>query len=285
MWTRATKTDTVSSWQEFERDDLLATLHVHVFCAYRSRLGPAWSCQRSCDSRSRLYFVHGGAGELRHHDGVFRLRPGGLYLLPAGTPHDHRCQRRLDLSWCHFAATLHTGLDLFARMQVPFELRPAAAARVPDLFADLIRLYHDDSLGAVLRRSGLLLQLLALFLEQADMAAWNRWHTRAAAFAPALAEIERRLHEPIAIAELAQRLHRHPATFTRAFKAALGVAPHQYQLRRRIEAAQLALAQGDDKLETIGTGLGFGDAFHFSRVFKKITGLAPARYRELIRSP
>lgn len=285
MWTRETRADGRQAWQEFARDDLLASLHVHVFCAYRSRLGPAWTCLRASDSRARLYFVTAGAGELRHHDRLFRLRPGGLYLIPAGTPHDHRCARRLDLYWCHFSATLHTGLDLFAQMPTPWELRPADAAPLRARFAELVRLYRDDSPGAVLSRSGLLLQLLAPFVEQADLSAWNRWHTRAAVFAPVLEALERRLTQRLAIPELAALARQSPAYFARRFKQLFGTAPHQYQLRRRIEAAQLALTQSADKLEVIAAGLGFVDAFHFSRVFKKVTGLTPRRYRELLHLP
>ncbi len=285
MWQRETRSDTVDSWQEFVGDDLFAMLQVHVYCAYRSRLGPAWKCENASDLRGRLYFVTAGTGMLRHHDQEFPLRPGGLYLIPAGVPHSHSCSRQLELYWCHFAVLLRSGVDLFTRMSLPYELRPPKANRMPERFAELVRCCKDDSLGSVLRRSGMLMQLLAPFLDRADLSGWNRWHSSVAVFVPALLAMEQRVSERVLIPELAALVRLSPASFAKKFKQVFGLAPHHYQLEKRIGAAQLMLAQSDEKLMTIGTHLGFTDAFHFSRAFKKITGTPPSRYRELIRGP
>ena len=285
MWRRELQSDNVGCWQEFVGDDLFAMLQVHVYCAYRSRLGPSWTCEGASDLRGRLYYVTSGTGAVSHHGKAYPLRPGRLYLIPSGVQHSHRCARRLELYWCHFAVRLRSGVDLFTQMSLPYELLPPKEERTDERFAELVRLCQDDSLGSVLRRSGMLMQLLAPFLDRADLSGWNRWHSSAAVFMPALREMEERVAERLLIPQLAALVRMSPSCFAKRFKQVFGLAPHQYQLEKRIGAAQVMLAQSDDKLMTIGTHLGFTDAFHFSRAFKKLTGTTPSRYRELIRCP
>ncbi len=71
--------------------------------------------------------------------------------------------------------------------------------------------------------------------------------------------------------------------FRRKFSAALGVAPAQYRLGRRIDRAAEKLATSDVSLKEIATELGFCDEFHFSKLFKRRTGLSPSAYRTQVR--
>lgn len=67
--------------------------------------------------------------------------------------------------------------------------------------------------------------------------------------------------------------------FTKAFFQSTGLTPHQWILRARIDQAKALLGQGLD-LASIATSCGFSDQSHFSRVFKKITGFSPAKWRK-----
>jgi AraC family transcriptional regulator len=67
--------------------------------------------------------------------------------------------------------------------------------------------------------------------------------------------------------------------FTKAFFQSTGLTPHQWILRARIEQAKAFLGQGLD-LASIAASCGFSDQSHFSRVFKKITGFSPAKWRK-----
>ena len=47
---------------------------------------------------------------------------------------------------------------------------------------------------------------------------------------------------------------------------------------RKREAAKRMMTEGDYKVYEISDELGFESAFYFSRVFKKVTGMAPRDY-------
>jgi AraC-like DNA-binding protein len=71
--------------------------------------------------------------------------------------------------------------------------------------------------------------------------------------------------------------------FRKKFSAAMGVPPAHYRLARRIDRAAARLRVDDSPLKQIAVELGFCDEFHFSKLFKRRTGLSPSAYRAQLR--
>jgi AraC family transcriptional regulator len=68
--------------------------------------------------------------------------------------------------------------------------------------------------------------------------------------------------------------------FIRSFKSSTGVPPHQYVLRKRVESAQVLLADRRLSLTEIALRTGFSDQSHFSKIFRRMIGVAPRSYRQ-----
>ncbi len=86
------------------------------------------------------------------------------------------------------------------------------------------------------------------------------------------------------LAELAGRAGLSPRHFQRKFTAEVGTPPAAYVERVRIEAAQRALAEGDDPVETIARRCGFGSGETLRRAFHRHARVAPSDYRDRFRS-
>lgn len=84
--------------------------------------------------------------------------------------------------------------------------------------------------------------------------------------------------EPANIQDLGRVADLSPYHLNRLFRRSIGLPPHTYQLQVRIQLAQHMLASGKFPLD-VAYELGFSDQSHFSRFFKKYTGLSPAAYR------
>ena len=69
------------------------------------------------------------------------------------------------------------------------------------------------------------------------------------------------------------------AHFSRAFKVSTGLAPYQWQLDARIRRAQQLLSASDAPLDDIAHAMGFADAVHFGRTFRKMIGVSPGAWR------
>ena len=63
------------------------------------------------------------------------------------------------------------------------------------------------------------------------------------------------------------------------FRREIGMSVKEYATRVRVEIIKRLLAETDDKLDIIAEQLGFCDAPHLSRVFRRICGCPPGEYR------
>lgn len=87
--------------------------------------------------------------------------------------------------------------------------------------------------------------------------------------------IEAHLTEDISLSDLALAAGLSKFHFSRLFKDAIGLTPHKYVLKRRIERAAPVLKQGDLTIAQIAYMFGFTDQSHFTRVFKQVKGVTP----------
>ena len=67
--------------------------------------------------------------------------------------------------------------------------------------------------------------------------------------------------------------------FAAQFRAAVGMRPHEYLLKRRIERAQELLRQANASLVDIALTVGFQTQAHFTTVFKRFAGDTPYQWR------
>jgi AraC family transcriptional regulator len=68
--------------------------------------------------------------------------------------------------------------------------------------------------------------------------------------------------------------------FARQFKATTGLPPHQFVIARRVERARELLQGGTDlSLAEVAADAGFSDQSQFSRHFKRLVGVTPARFQ------
>jgi AraC family transcriptional regulator len=67
--------------------------------------------------------------------------------------------------------------------------------------------------------------------------------------------------------------------FARGFRQSTGLSPHQHVLRKRIERAKEFLRDPRLSVLEASARTGFVDQSHFSKVFRRITGVAPSAYR------
>jgi len=87
-----------------------------------------------------------------------------------------------------------------------------------------------------------------------------------------------RLPAPPTLEELANAVSANRFVLLRGFRRSFGLTPHAFTLRARIERSRGLLARGNDVAE-VAHDLGFADQSHFSRLFKRVYGVTPGRYR------
>jgi two-component system response regulator YesN len=63
------------------------------------------------------------------------------------------------------------------------------------------------------------------------------------------------------------------------FRRETGMTVKEYATRVRVEIIKRLLSETDDNLDLIAEQLGFCDAGHLSRVFRRVCGCPPGEYR------
>jgi AraC family transcriptional regulator len=91
--------------------------------------------------------------------------------------------------------------------------------------------------------------------------------------------INQNLARDLRLWELAQIAGMSPNYFCELFKATTGLPPYRYILRCRIERAKQYLRDPKISLACAGAAAGFADQSHFTKVFRRIVGVTPMRFR------
>lgn len=93
----------------------------------------------------------------------------------------------------------------------------------------------------------------------------------------------RSAHEVRSVADMAAAAGMGRAAFSKMFHRQMGMAPHEWLTRARMEAAAMLLRTTMKPVHEVAEEVGYDDPFHFSRVFRRHAGVSPRQYREQCR--
>jgi AraC family transcriptional regulator, transcriptional activator of pobA len=86
------------------------------------------------------------------------------------------------------------------------------------------------------------------------------------------------------VQDYAQAQYLHPNYFSTVIKYKTGKSVNSWIAEKTIAEAKAMLARSSESVQEIATRLGFKDAGHFSRFFKKHTELSPLSFRQSLSS-
>ncbi len=222
------------------------------------------------------------------HDG--RLSAGSALLTRAGCRMEARYRGACDL--LHFfvpvrrfeavlreAGLWHAGGVIALAEADPVTSRLALSLLASDdLDGPGSQLYADSVAAAIFARL-IGRTTSATGLDGGKGAGLLKWrHRRVAEF------VDANLADPIRLPDLARAAGLSRMHFAAQFRAATGMRPHEFVLRRRIERAQDLLRDSALPLAQVALGVGFQTQAHFTTVFRDHVQETPGRWRQLHRS-
>ena len=232
---------------------------------------PQWNFPGVFSPFWRLYY-----NASRGHCAVFgermvELLPGRIMLIPPHCLFHCLGGNPVPTFWIAFSFTRRLHRDVVP--PVLLKARDTDLCLIRDL-RDLIlpnsSLRPDD---AVLRGS---LALLHVVLSRPELS----WQPPVPNnLARVAGHIEAYLDTRLAVHELARLAGMSPAGFNRAFRRQFGTSPARYVTEMRVREAARRLLQEDKTIDAIAEKTGFPNRAYFSRVFKQVTGEAPAGFR------
>ena len=96
----------------------------------------------------------------------------------------------------------------------------------------------------------------------------------------AIRHLEENYTEGVTTPELAKLAGLSVTHFNRRFSELFRMSPNRFMMSLRVERARTLLSQSEREIGEISVETGFCDQSHFTRQFRKLTGLTPKKYRE-----
>lgn len=258
----------------------LAAARIRPLRGWWWHMNARWEMRQRTVPNGMLYIPIDLALRVRVADEECLLAPGRLAVMPADVAQAARFAgrpvSRFELLCLHFDVVDRHGRDLLARLRPRFLPVPGWPACLPRLraLAEAIHAGGEDGLAA--GAIGLRALLAELIAAAGGLAPLAEPDPRIAACLQRIAaDRGGRLGIPelAAIAGLGERRLRD------LFRAATGVAPKEFLIRRRIAEATRLLADPQVRVKTVARELGFASDHEFHACFRRVTGRTPSAWR------
>lgn len=210
------------------------------------------------------------------------IRPGDLLVIPPGTPHTYGADQKLPwtIYWTHIKGD--SNLLLLAEMGITKARPVLCLGEEPELlalFEELLEvLEHGYASTRLIYASQILTHLIGLMI-------WGSQNSLAGQpnaiekVKQSIAFMKQHLDRAVTVASFAAMANLSESHYRSLFKHQTGYSPMDYFIRLRIHKACQLLDTTNLSVKEIARLTGFDDALYFSRAFKSVIGLSPAKYR------
>jgi AraC-like DNA-binding protein len=274
-------------------------LHVdHVYLTKR------WNYKNVISPYYRIYYIDEGEGIISNGEKKLKLEPGYIYMIPSFTLCNMHCPGSLSQYFIQFFEESPHGISIFqnnrtlikvqasaldiANVERILQINPGRGINRSDnptvyeknvYYKEYQDLNNKQSDAVYLETQGIILQLLSRFLGD-DHNSLKHAQSIPSRVLEAMSYIQMNLSQPLTVTHLAQRANQHQDYFSRQFMKYTGERPLNYIHEKRIERAQYLIATSNMIYADIAAQTGFSSLPHFSKLFKKITGITPDNYRK-----
>lgn len=229
----------------------------------------------------QVLYISSGAATFYFDGQSQKLQAGTAVLYRPGESqlYIYRAEEKPQVYWLHF-----TGHDAQALLQRHglWEQRHfyvGETAQFSQLFDAAIR---ELQLCRPLYKELLcnLLSQIFLLLQRQLLVPPSRGDTVEAVIWAAVSHFQKHYDQAICVADYARSHHMSSAWFIHEFKRCTGMPPVQYLQNLRLNTARGLLEGTDCTVQQAAAIVGYSDPLYFSRLFKRMIGLSPQKYRK-----
>lgn len=163
------------------------------------------------------------------------------------------------------------GITLATRAAMEGGLHPEVAYTMSDLYIQQMEELTDIQSVVKVRN-----EAMYAFAERVRL---NREGSYSKAVVICQTYIFNHIYEEIPVELLAEKVQLTPIYLSQLFRKEVGIPLHAYIVREKVEEAKKLLSSSSLTLTEICARLNFYDQSHFTKIFKKLTGVTPKKFR------
>jgi AraC-like DNA-binding protein len=227
-----------------------------------------------CSSGSGFYSINNGP--------VKTLSSGQILIIPPRMPHEYGASEDNPWSiyWVHFKGPFYQPFYKTVSPFLPVSAGDVIGSRIKDIFNQcfcLLQLpYQKEEYFYLCQLTATMLSLIPCTVKQSTIGLTFDGYE---GIDRAVVYMKNHLHEKIIGAELADYSGFSYSWLSYLFKQSTGYAPIEFFLRTRIQAAAKDIYFSNLSIRDIALTYGFEDPYYFSRLFKKVMGISPRKFR------
>lgn len=251
-----------------------------VVCGGLEYCTPYYAIHRRTFPFHAIEYVAGGAGEVKLQAQPFALNPGTIFSYGPGVSHDiiENPSAPLVKYFVTFSGAQASSFLNSCKLPPGHVAQVFPSNTLAALFDELIQggLRLGRGNGDLCLK---LLECLALKISE-TIAPRKEVETLAfATYQQCRQHIEQGFLNLQTLEQIAKECHVDKAYLCRLFRRYNHQSPYQYLLRLKINFAAERLQQPGVLVKQAAEEIGFSDPFHFSRLFRNILGVSPAKFR------
>lgn len=228
------------------------------------------------------FIVLSGEGTLSYEEQTYQLGQGDCVFIDCRKAYSHSTSDNLwSLQWCHFyAPSLPAVYEKYKERGGRPVFHPADIKPFTTLLTDIYDLASSSDYIRDMRINEKLGTLLTLLMEQS-------WHPESVTVSRKRMELaavkeylDEHYTEKLTLDDLAGKFFINKFYLSKIFKETYGTTVNNYLISKRITRAKQLLRFTDMTVDEVGAAVGMGDANYFSRMFRKVEGISPRKYRK-----
>lgn len=218
----------------------------------------------------------------------FQLNAGQIMLFNPGTHHGEEQRTGTYSHQLHIGLT-NISLDGLKRNHLPTKKAILNLGEYQWEFLDkawrLVKEYSEEQPEFQLMVKALIIEMLVLILRSLEKVQDNTVTLALSKNAKrkqylvnhATYYLENHHTQEITLEQLADTLYVSPTYLSKVFKESTGMSPINYLIQVRLKHAKELLANEQLTIREISQAVGYQDAYHFSKLFKKYYGVSPSQ--------
>ena len=153
---------------------------------------------------------------------------------------------------------------------------------------EIVKEQEQKEIGHPLMLKALIMKLLIILcreIEGASNVISNKYHCSFASsekknMVQSIIEyMEKEYNEDISLDRIAKNMYVSPVYISKIFKEETGDSPINYLIKIRLAKAEEMLKESTLSIKAIAQNVGYSDAYHFSKLFKKHYGISPSQVK------